>query len=166
MLEESIRVPLLFGGHRDLFGEQTRNEFVDHCDTFQTLLEFAGIDPPSGRNYPGESYLPQLVDAADSTDREQIQICEYAETWMARTERHKLVEHRPDGPTFLFDLDADPRETRNLADDPDYADVRETLTERLHHERTTYVEAGNEGIPTADLPPHSDAHAWEPIDST
>jgi arylsulfatase A-like enzyme len=164
LLEESIRVPLVVGGHDDFFGEQIRSEFVDHCDTFQTLLEFAGVEPQTGRNYPGESYLPQLVDAAESTDREQIQICEYAEAWMARTEGHKLVEHLPDGQRLLFDLEADPRETRNVIDDPEYAEVREELTERLHDERETYVEPGNEGLPTADLPTHSNAHAWEPID--
>ena len=37
MLEESIRVPLIFNQPRDLFAKQRRSEFVDHLDLFQTI---------------------------------------------------------------------------------------------------------------------------------
>jgi len=153
MLEETIRVPLIFGGHEDLFDPQIRSEFVGHTDTFRTLLEFADVEAPD-RNYPGESYLPQLLHAAGSADREQVQICEHLDVRMIRTERYKLVRrYHPDGPNLLFDLDADPRETRNRYADPEYEEIVEELTDRLEQEFETYSRPEASGVPAEDVDP-------------
>ena len=45
---------------------------------------------------------------------------------MVRDRRSKLVSY-VDGPAQLFDLEADPGELADLADSPDYAEVRERL---------------------------------------
>jgi choline-sulfatase len=45
---------------------------------------------------------------------------------MVRRGRYKLVRC-PGDPDLLYDLDADPRELRNLADDPAHARAREGL---------------------------------------
>jgi arylsulfatase A-like enzyme len=163
MVEESIRVPLLVAGHHDLEPFQRRPEFVDHTDTFQTLLDFAGADRADA-NCPGTSYLPQLVDAAGSTDRDQVQICEHRDVRMIRTEQHKLVRQYPDGMTLLFDLDEDPRETRNRADDPAYEPVREDLTRRLEAEFEQYSRPEHSGVPSENIAPTGslDGPLWPP----
>ena len=160
VLEESIRVPLLFGGHEDVVGPQTRDEFVDHTDTFRTLLDFAGVEPPDDVAYPGESYRSQLTEAGSGADWEQVQVCEYADVRMVRDERHKLVRRLPDGPDLLFDLDADPRETRNAIDDPAYADVVDGLDAHLATAFETYAIEGTEGVPLDDLPEYNGSEAW------
>lgn len=160
VLEESIRVPLVFGGHDDLVGPQVRDEFVDHTDTFRTLLDFAGVDPPDAPAYPGRSYRPQLVEAAGAADWEQVQICEYADVRMVRDERHKLVRRLPDGPDLLFDLREDPRETRDVADDPAYGDVAGRLDGRLTAAFDTYVRDGADAIPVASLPEYNGHEVW------
>jgi choline-sulfatase len=160
VLEESIRVPLVVAGTDDLVTPQVRAEFVDHCDTFRTLLDCAGVDAPD-RNYPGQSYWGQLVRAEGSTDREQLQICEYADVRMARSERYKLVRRLPDGPDLLFNLVADPRETRNVVDDPAHADARERLAAALDDAFETYVEEGSAGVPVEALPTYNRHQAWE-----
>ena len=99
MLEESIRVPLLFNQPRRLFARQRRSEFVDHLDLFQTIADYAGIATTlaPARNYPGRSFLPLLDNSAALPDWRQIQFGEYGDLRMARTRRHKLVRRYYDG---------------------------------------------------------------------
>lgn len=42
-------------------------------------------------------------------------------------ERHKLIDYLPIGQTQLFDLERDPWELNNVADDPAYAAVVQEL---------------------------------------
>lgn len=161
LLEESIRVPLVFGGHDDVVGRQIREEFVDHTDTFLTLLDFARVEPPEEPAYPGASYLSQLTAAGDGTDWEQVQVCEYADVRAIRDESHKLVRRLPDGPDLLFDLDEDPRETRNVVDDPEYADAVDRLATRLTAAFETYVTEGKEGVPVESLPEYNGLEVWD-----
>jgi hypothetical protein len=51
-------------------------------------------------------------------------------TAMIRTLDHKLI-HRPGGVSELYDLRADPRECRNVHEQPDYATVRGELERQL-----------------------------------
>jgi len=160
VLEESIRVPLVLGGHDDVARPQVRDEFVDHTDTFQTLLDFVGVEPPDDVAYPGRSYRPQLADAVGAADWEQVQICEYADVRMIRSEQHKLVRRVSDGPDLLFDLKTDPQETRNRIDDAAYADIVAKLDERLNAAFDRYVTDGKAGVPLDSLPQFNGTEAW------
>ena len=52
MVDESIRIPLIFNQPGYLYQGQRRNEYVDHCDVFQTLVDYAGLElPERGENY-------------------------------------------------------------------------------------------------------------------
>ena len=68
---------------------------------------------------------------------------EHGKATMCRTADHKYV-HRLYETDELYDLRADPAETRNLIDHPDYADLARTLSARM---LTWYQE-------TADAVPH------------
>lgn len=172
MVEESIRVPLIIGGYRGLNTRQgtdrlrprpgrPRTEFVDHCDTFQTLLEFAGVDPPTDRQYPGDSYLPQIVRDENSPDWEQVQICDFGNVRAARGERYKLVRRYREEPDLLFDLEADPRETTNIIDRPEHADALEELSQTLENTFDTYADPDKDGKDPDSIPPHNPYEAWD-----
>lgn len=161
MLEESIRIPMIISGHNDVIGKQNRIEFVDHCDTFQTLLDFVGIDPPPDYQYPGESYLQQLIQLDGPFEWDQTQVCEYGNVRMARNERYKLVRRYPDGPDLLFDLDEDPRETRNKIDFPAYAEIRGELEQIIDQFFDTYADPEKDGTDPWSLPQPNELPAWE-----
>lgn len=161
VLEESIRVPLVLGGHDDVVGPQVRDEFVDHTDSFRTLLDFAGVDLPEAVVSPGESYRPQITAASDGTNWDQVQICEYADVRMIRDERHKFVRRVSDEPDLLFDLESDPRETRNVVEKPAYADVARSLESQLDAAFETYRTDGTDGAPTDSLPTYNGSEAWD-----
>lgn len=127
MLDESIRVPLIVGPHGGVAGGQRRDEFVDHCDLFRTLLDAADVLPPTDRTYPGSSYWGPLATPDGVPTWTQRQICEYGDVRMVRTQRYKLVRRYFDAPDLLFDLERDPRETTNVIDRDEYAAVEDQL---------------------------------------
>lgn len=163
MLEESIRVPLIFNHPQRLFARQRRTEFVDHLDLFQTLAEYAGISDALApeRNYPGRSFLPLLDNSAALPDWRQIQFGEYGDLRMARTRRHKLVRRFDDeAPCELFDLSCDPGESENRFGDPDCAPIVERLTGEIERYFARYQAADKSGLRVRELPRHNLSEAW------
>ncbi len=158
MVEESIRIPLIWH-HPSTISAGRRQEFVDHLDTFQTILEIAGIHPPPDRNYPGRSYLPQLQ-RQTPPDWRTIQFGEYGALRTARTERFKLLLRNGFGDDELFDLAADPRETLNLCRHPDYKQIVEELTAQISAYFERYEEPQARGTLAADLPQTNFTEAW------
>ena len=163
MLEESIRVPLVFNHPRRLFARQRRAEFVDHLDLFQTIADYAGITDSlaAERNYPGRSFLALLDNSAALSDWRQIQFGEYGDLRMARTRKHKLVRRYADAaPCELFDLSRDPGETHNCYSDAEYAPVVEELTGKIERYFGRYQAADKSGLRARELPRHNLSEAW------
>ncbi len=163
MLEESIRVPLIFNHPRRLFARQRRAEFVDHLDLFQTIADYAGISDSlaAERKYPGRSFLPLLDNSAALPDWRQIQFGEYGDLRMARTRQYKLVRRYADAaPCELFDLSRDPCETHNCYGDADYAPVVERLTGEIERYFRRYQDADKSGLRAPELPRHNLSEAW------
>ena len=163
MLEESIRVPLIFNHPRRLFARQRRLEFVDHLDLFQTLADYAGISSSLAeeRDYPGRSFLPLLDNSAALPDWRQIQFGEYGDLRMARTRRHKLVRrYYEQAPCELFDLGRDAGETHNCFGAADYAPVVESLTAAIESYFERYQDVDKSGLRARELPRHNLSEAW------
>jgi arylsulfatase A-like enzyme len=164
MVDESIRVPLIMSQPGCFAAGQRHDHFVDHTDLFQTLLDYSGSDLGETdrveRNYPGKSFLPLLESPSRILAWRDIQFGEYGPLRMVRTDRFKLVLRNPDGPHGLFDLDADPREMRDLYGDPAYGEIREGLTQEIDRFFGAYETAQNSGLRGAELPRHNNTEAW------
>ena len=158
MVEESIRVPLLWFDGRSAQPQPSRTEFVDHLDTFQTILDVAGI-APSDKKYAGRSYRA-LLQNSSLPDWRTAQFAEYGNVRMIRTNRHKLVRRYPDGPHELFDLDADPREMSNLFDSAAHQTIVRDLTERLEVHFAQHEDTAKSGLRVRELPQHNFSEAW------
>ena len=162
MVEESIRIPLIFNQPEVLYGGQNRREFVDHCDIFQTLVEYAGVElPVRGENfYPGRSFLPMLDNSRPVMNWRDIQFGEYGDLRMVRTTTHKLIHRYLDGSGELFDLLHDPRETINLLHDLDMQPLVERLTSLIEAYFSRYEDPVKSGRRVRDLPKHNATEAW------
>jgi choline-sulfatase len=158
MVEESIRVPLLLW-HAEICGRQIRTEFVDHLDLFQTILEAAAVPLPAGRKYPGRSFWP-LTQNQHLPGWRQAQYCEYGPVRMIRTRRYKLVDRHTAGPQELFDLQTDPREQFNVAEDPQYQQLRTELTAQLTAYFDHYADPQKSGHNGSQLPRCNNTEAW------
>ena len=145
MDEETLRLPLLMAWPGRLDAGVRRDALVQNIDLAPTVLELAGV--PSPRLLHGTSLLPLLEGRATSV-RDAIYYHYYESLathavpamYGVRTDRHKLVRYyEPHVDAWeLFDLQRDPDELQNVADDPAYAEVRGALTKRLRELRQQY----------------------------
>ena len=165
MVEESIRVPMIFNQPGRLFAGQRRHELVDHLDLFQTLTSYAHIELPEGKNrYPGRNFLPLLDNSGSLPNWPDAQFGEYGNLRMIRTHTHKLVRRYPDGPCEMFDLRADPRETINLFAHPDHQQLVQQLTTQLEQYFTRYEDPIKSGLRVRELPRHNHTEAWRVLE--
>ena len=123
LYEESLRVPLIVK-IPGVEGGRTSGEPVLHLDVLATVMDLAGAElanpdeviPLSGRSLlptmRGESFEPGFY-----RDRDMILTTHYDMLGVVSDFRHKLIFDRPSGTYLLFDLQEDPREKNNLADD-------------------------------------------------
>ena len=159
MLDESIRVPLIFNYPDVLSGGQAREEFVNHTDLFMTLLDFAEVRPSSLTQYPGKSFK-ELMLGSVASDWENVVIGEYGNVRMIRTLQHKLVMRYPNGHHLLFDMQNDPRENTNLIDQPAYQETLQILKKKINSFFEKYENLANSGLNAPHLPKHNAAEAW------
>ena len=149
--EPSVRVPLIVRWPGHLPAGRRVRDLVEIVDLVPTLMELSGL--PNPPDLHGRSLVPLLTGQPGATGREEV-FSEYLENEeaMIRTDRYKLIvgtgrRRRQDGyitanPTpgpyrRLFDLEADPDETTDLADRPELAPVVADLTHRLHRRLAT-----------------------------
>jgi choline-sulfatase len=131
MYQESVAIPLIMAGP-DVPKGVVRKTPASHVDFYQTIMDCVG-KIPAEKDLPGHS----LFDLAIKDDNEER--CVFSEYhaagsptggFMLRQGRFKLIyyvsfEHE------LFDLNTDPEEMTNLANDPDHAQVFENLEREL-----------------------------------
>ena len=131
--EASVRVPLIIRWPARFPGGNVVSENVNLCDLFATLCELAGIDTPDGLD--SRSLVPLLEQrTVDWNDESVSQMGK--DHVMIKQGALKYQYYGPDVPEVLFDLDADPTESRNLAEEATYstsvAHFRRRLAELGH----------------------------------
>ena len=139
MYEESARVPLILSGV-DVPAGKAVNTPVSLVDCFPTIVDAVGC-PPDERDHdlPGSS----LWDIVNSDDADRVVLSEYhavgteQATFMLRDQRYKYI-HQVEAAPQLFDLQNDPDELADLAQDADQTSLCQTyeaqLRERLNPE--------------------------------
>jgi arylsulfatase A-like enzyme len=157
--DPSFHLPLVIRDPRpaaDKTRGQVVEKFTEAIDIMPTILDF--IDIPIPRTCDGQSLLPMLEGPAPETWRDAVffehdfrdvrgqrvetalgitsdEAC-YA---VVRDDRYKYV-HFPSLPPLLFDIAADPHETRNLANDPAMGPVMLRYAQKMLDWRLTHAE--------------------------
>ncbi len=143
-LEGSLRIPMVVCPPRgDAPRGVVRDEPVALFDIMPTVLEAAGLPIPD--DVEARSLLP-LVRGDDASWRSHI----HAEQsngpfgpWQCVTDgKRKYIWITTTGRELLFNLEADPQETRNLAGDPAYAGELAVWRSRLVEELRARPEDG------------------------
>jgi len=135
LYDHSVRVPLVFAGGDLPRGVQSPS-LVYHFDIFPTLCELADLEIPG--SVEGVSLVPAMRDTSLPV-RESLYLAYIASQRGVRMGDHKLIESRVEGAshTQVFNLAEDPKELKNLADDPESRAQLEQLRselDRLRHE--------------------------------
>ncbi|HEX2184330.1 MAG TPA: sulfatase-like hydrolase/transferase, partial [Chloroflexota bacterium] len=134
--EWSARVPLLAAGAGVARGRRV-GAVVSLVDLFPTLLEVAGVQAAPGftHHLDGRSLAPFLRGGAVPDWPDAAIVENFGEATISPIRalvrgRFKLI-YVHGQPDQLHDLEADPHEWRNLAQEPDYAGVARELKARL-----------------------------------
>ncbi len=130
MHEESIRVPMIWNHPGRIAAGQVLAPLISSYDFFPTILDYLGVAAPADPTRPGHSYA-RLLRGPTGPWRDRLYF-EYAFVRAVRTERLKYIERTEEWPSELYDLDADPGETRNLVDHPALRSRRDELRADLH----------------------------------
>ncbi|MBQ4913833.1 sulfatase [Maribacter sp. MMG018] len=143
--DESFKTPLLVAWPQKVAPGTTSDEMVQNLDFAQTFLEAAGVEQPT--DMQGESLLPILTGKMEDWNREAVYYHYYeypAEHMVNRhyaivSKEYKLIHYYFDQDYWeLIDRKKDPKELKNVYDDPAYADVREKLHKELAAMREKY----------------------------
>jgi len=144
MYEESIRTPLIINDPRlpkSLQG-QRRKEMTLNIDIAPTILDLAGVEIPNVMQ--GKSLCPLLKNESTKW-REDWFYQHYAyggnppktkvyipQSEGVRSKRWKYIRYIDQKPPFeqLFDLENDPHETNNLANDQNYRSILDKMRDR------------------------------------
>ncbi|MDP6037909.1 MAG: sulfatase-like hydrolase/transferase [Candidatus Latescibacteria bacterium] len=129
LYDEAARVPFIMSwpGHIE---EQVidREHLVSGVDLFPTVCDYAGITPPPTMR--GYSLRP-LAEGQNPEWRVFVVAHATGGGTMLRTDRYKLITYENDPVIQIFDMEADPWETRNLAESPDSGSLSRELQNTL-----------------------------------
>lgn len=155
MYNGSARVPMILAGTQDdetIVPGTHDDRLVGMQDVMPTLLSMAGIDVPE--SCTGRSML--------HGERRKTLYCEAMEdssaTRMVTDGRYKLIWYPAGNIVQLFDVDSDPGEVSDLANETGFADERKrlerSLNDCLYGVDLDWVEDGKlTGFVPPDLPP-------------
>jgi arylsulfatase A-like enzyme len=155
--EESIRVPGILRYPARVRPGRTTEALFSHVDFAPTLLGLCGLPVPAAMQGSNLSSLV-LGETDRGPDSVFFQIfVPFAgdgtpHPWRGvRTSRH-LYARTEQGPWLLYDLEQDPYETRNLANDPAHASIRKELEARVAAwmDRTGDAWSLNSNVPVED----------------
>ena len=112
MYDHSVRVPFLVVGP-GVTGDKKINEPVYLQDIMPTTLELAGVEKPEHVEF--HSILPLL--GGGKSPYKNIYGCYLEKQRSIRTDKYKLIAYPKANVLRLYDIQADPKETNDLASD-------------------------------------------------
>ncbi len=131
------RVPLMWRWPGRFRSNLQASALVELTDIAPTLLELAGLSPPTWME--GRSLLPILAGQAAADRHRDFVRCEYYDALplgsgsfatMYRDARWKLNVYHDTGAGELYDLEADPYEFQSLWDDPAHGAIKADLLQK------------------------------------
>ena len=108
----NMQIPLIFRHPGRVPPGSVNNLMIDEFDLFPTLLDYLGLADREIANTPGRSFAQALT--GETIDWDDTVFFEYIDTRVIQTRRWKLTKRFLAAPNELYDLAADPGETRNL----------------------------------------------------
>lgn len=127
MYEHSIRAPLIVNGPGISQAQFDTEVYIQ--DIMPTALAYANIDIPDEIEF--NSLLPIIRGERSSSYYQQIFGCYTSKQRMVRQDDFKLIAYPSAGVLRLFNLEKDPFEMKDLANEPEYQNKKELMLKQL-----------------------------------
>lgn len=182
MYDESLQMPMLVRWPAEIPAGSRSDAIITNVDFAATFLDICGLDAAEALpTSQGRSFRPLLrgETIADWADAAYYRYWEHDDPihgapahYGIRTQHYKLIYYYGAGlgvpgasarelpPEWeLYDLDADPSELRNVADDPAYSRVKAELETKLSEYQRHYGDEPyrGSGTPHPSWGPHDEA---------
>jgi arylsulfatase A-like enzyme len=147
MYEESLRMPLVARYPEEIKPGSVSDDIVLNLDFAPTFLDYAGVPVPD--DIQGESMHAVLRGKTPRSWRTSMYYHYYEypavhsvkRHYGVRTQRYKLIHFYNDIDEWeLYDLKKDPREMKNVLNDPAYANIVTELKAELKQLRKKYKD--------------------------
>jgi uncharacterized sulfatase len=143
LFERSARIPLVIAAP-GIAGRGAAAGLAELVDLYRTLADLSGLTPPG--EIEGTSLRPLLENPAASV--KPYAFTQIGNGYAVRSERYRYIEWDAGAEgAQLFDMEQDASETRNLADDPSHAEVRNRLSKVLGAYRTNGEAPTSRSVP-------------------
>lgn len=137
MYKESFRTPLIIRWPDVIKPGRVSDAPVMNLDIGETLLDAAGAEIPD--DMQGVSFLPILKGQTPKDWRKYVYYHYYASGGEhnvakhigVRSDRYKLIYFYENNEWELYDMKKDSNELHNVYGDPEYKDIRDSLTKEL-----------------------------------
>ena len=132
LFEIGTRVPLIVRAPAAKGNGSSSPRIVQALDIYPTLVELCRL--PALQGLEGHSLVPLLGNPRAAWTHPAFTVIGNANRLAGvavRTERFRYAEYENGGGSMLFDHEADPHETRNLAADPRFEKVKNELAARV-----------------------------------
>lgn len=128
MYDHSMRVPCFLVGP-DIPENEKRDVQVYLQDLMATTLDLSGVEKPEYIEF--NSLMPYIEDDSAPGAYSEIYGAYRNLQRMVRTEKYKLIVYPAAKKIRLYDIENDPEELNDLAENTDYSNVVKDLAERL-----------------------------------
>ncbi|EAZ80936.2 sulfatase-like hydrolase/transferase [Algoriphagus machipongonensis] len=136
LYEHSSKVPLIIKGP-GVPQDQELDAFAYIHDLYPTLAELAGIPDPS--DIDGVSLVPVITGEQDGV-RDALFTSYRGTVRAVRNKKYKLIRYPERDYTQLFDLDADPLEINNLAENTEYQSKKSEMFELMEKWQNSFQD--------------------------
>lgn len=148
----SMRMPFLARYPKAFPAGTVANQMVSNLDFAPTFLDFAQGKAPE--TWQGKSFRSVLENPSQAKPIRDAHYYRYYDPnehkvephFSVRTDDYKYIVFPRDkeGYVELFDLKKDPNELKNVAEDPNYAQVRKEMVQKLKEVRKRYNDHEND----------------------
>lgn len=132
--DESSGVPLIIS----VPGKEPAvcDSFVELLDLYPTISSLCGLDVPA--RLQGENIAPMLDDPTVQVRDAAFCVAPMRAGFLLREDRWAYIQYKEDASNGieLFDMESDPLQYENLADEPEYADI----VARFHEDMAAKLE--------------------------
>ena len=132
MFDHSMRVPLIIVGP-NIPKNEKRDMQVYLQDIMATSLDLAGVEKPEYIEF--NSLMPMISNKTQKSAYNEIYGAYINFQRMVRTEKYKMIVYPNAKKILIFDMVNDPLEMNDLADKPDFANVKKELIAKLKQQQ-------------------------------